>query len=1117
MPARLLFFCLPLLPRCAYMPQKANMQIKNFSKNRLSFFPTSLLEHQKQSWELFWKRGFKEVFEEVFPIFDYTEKQFKLSFIDYVLEKPKHKNEYEAKENNATYSAPLKIRIKLENLKTKEEKEQEVFLLDFPLMTKSGTFIINGVERVIISQLIRSPGVFFTAKNRQGKKLFGAKIIPARGAWLEFETDASGFIGVKINRQRKVAATLLLKALAGMDADKIWKEFKDIDVGEVKMIEKTLSRDSAETTEEALVEVYRKLRPGDLASADAAKDLVWNMFFNFQRYDLSRVGRWKMRRRLPELRRKFAKNRAKEEEISLKERTLQPEDILYVLKEIIRLNNNPNARPDQIDHLGNRRVKSISELLEARVRVGLMRLKRVIQDRMSTIDPINLNPAQLISPRSIMAVLQEFFACSQLSQFMDSINLLSGLEHKRRLTATGPGGLTRERAGFDVRDVQPSHYGRLCPIQTPEGQNVGLISHLSCYARINSFGFLETPYFRVKNGKVTKEVCYLTADEEEGFNIAHAGTEVDSDNRIVPKKVKVRHGGKPTIAAREEVDFIDVSPNQPISVATSLIPFLQNNDGNRAMMGSNMQRQAVPLLQPEPPLVGTGMEAAVARDSGCCVFAEEDGVVSEIDANEVKIKTKTGKTINYPLIKFNRSNQYTVYHQTPVVKKGDKVKKGDIVAEGSAVSQGRLSLGRNIMVAFMPFRGWNYEDAIVISQRLVEEGVFTSLHIEDFVCNVRETKLGPETTTCDIPNISEEKLKDLDEEGIIRVGAEVGPGDILVGKISPGGEKTLTAEERLLKAIFGEKAKDIKDTSLKMEHGKKGRVIRVRIFSRKEGYKLEPGVIKKIIIEVGQIRKIKVGDKLCGRHGNKGVIAKILPVSEMPFMEDGTPIDIILNPLGVISRMNIGQVLETHLGWAAKKLNYFAITPSLAGATDEDVKNELKKAGLPLSGKTTLYDGRTGEPFAQKATVGYMYIMKMIHMVEDKIHMRSTGPYSLITQQPLGGKAQFGGQRFGEMEVWALEGYGAAHTLQEMLTVKSDDVPGRASTYEAILSGEEIKKPNIPASFNLLVNELKSLGFDVRTKKAPEEEVEKTADSRAALEKTAAKEQKKSTSTTDKK
>ena len=1058
------------------------MQTKSFSKSKLSFPLPPLLKLQKDSWKQFWERDLEELFREIFPIRDYTGKQFELEFVGFKLEKPKYKSAYEAKENDDTFSAPLRLRLSLKNLKTGEIKEQEVFLADFPLMTEIGTFVINGVERVVISQLIRSPGVFFTARSFQGRNLFGAKIIPTRGAWLEFETESSGFIGVKINRQRKVAMTTLLRAFGLESDEEIKKEFKEVDKGEIKYIEKTLSRDPASNGAEAFVEIYQKIRPGDLVSPDAARDLVFNMFCNFQRYDLSKVGRWKMWERLPNLNSKLKNQKSKtEEEISKEDRVLKLEDLIEVVREIIRLNNDPQAKPDQIDHLGNRRVRNFSELCCQRLRVGLMRMERIVKDRMSTLDPATLTPSQLINPRPVMAVIQEFFASSSLSQFMDAENPLSEIEHKRRLTATGPGGLTRERAGFEVRDVQPSHYGRICPIQTPEGQNVGLINHLACFARINPFGFLETPYFKIKNGRVTKEVCYLTATEEEKYNITHAGIKIGKNGEILEKEVDARKKGEPVEVKREEVHFMDVSSKQPLSVATSLIPFLQNDDANRALMGSNMQRQAVPLVIPEAPLVGTGVERRVALDSGEEIIAPEEGQISEVDANQIKLKTKKG-IITFPLRTFKRRNQYTCTHQRPIVKKGQKVKKGDILADGTAIENGRLALGKNILVAFLPFRGGNFEDAIIISERLVKDDIFTSIHIEDFTCDVRETKLGPEITTCDIPNVSEEKLKDLDEEGIIRIGAEVGPNDILVGKISPKGEKTLTAEERLLRAIFGEKAKEVKDTSLRMEHGKRGRVVGVKIFSRERGDKLEPGVIKRIRVEVAQIRRIKVGDKLAGRHGNKGIVSRILPEEEMPFLEDGTPVDIVLNPLGVVSRMNIGQILETHLGWAAKKLGYLAISPALLGATEEDIKQELKKAGLPESGQVTLYDGRTGLPFPKKITVGYIYMMKLIHMVEDKIHMRSIGPYSLITQQPLGGKAQFGGQRFGEMEVWALEGYGAAHTLQEMLTIKSDDVPGRGSAYQAILKGETIKEPNIPASFNLLVSELKSLGLSVEVK-----------------------------------
>jgi len=815
------------------------------------------------------------------------------------------------------------------------------------------------------------------------------------------------------------------------------------------------------------------------------------MFFNFERYDLSKVGRWRMGQRLAALGQTDAKQntklRRKEEEITVQDRILKPEDVVSVIREIIRLNNDPKGNPDQIDHLGNRRVRTFIELLLNRLRVGLMRMERIIKDRMSTLDIHTLVPVQLINPRPFMAVVKEFFTSSQMSQFMDNENPLAELEHKRRLSATGPGGLTRERAGFEVRDVQPSHYGRICPIQTPEGPNIGLVSHLASFARINPYGFIETPYFKVEKGKVTADIHYLNAYEEGRYNIASGAVPVDEKGNIIPQKVEARIKGEPGLANKDEIDFIDVSPEQSISIATSLIPFLQNNDASRALMGSNMQRQSVPVLKSEVPLVCTGVEEKVARDSGQEVIAEEDGIVTEVDASHIKLKTKNEKLKTYDLRTFIRTNQYTCFHQRPVVKKGQRVKRGDILADGGGISQGYLALGQNILVAFLPWRGGNFEDAILISERLVKDDCYTSIYMENFSCDVRETKLGPEITTCDIPNVSEEKLKDLDEEGIVRLGAEVGPNDILVGKISPKGEADLTAEERLLRAIFGEKAREVKDSSLLMEHGKKGRVVGVKVFSRELGHKLEPGVIKRIEIEVAEIRKIQAGDKLAGRHGNKGVISKVLPEEEMPFLEDGTPVDIILNPLTVASRMNVGQILETHLGWAAKKLGYIAISPGLAGATEKDIKEELKSAGLSEDGKVILLDGWSGLPFSEKITVGYIYMMKLIHMVADKIHMRSIGPYSLITQQPLGGKAQFGGQRFGEMEVWALQGYGATNTLQEMLTIKSDDVPGRAATYEAILKGEEIKPPNIPASFNLLVSELKSLGLSVEVKEKPRE------------------------------
>ena len=1075
-------------------------KIKNFSKAKVSLELPYLLTLQKESWKWFWEEGLKDLFAEISPIRDYAGKEFELWFLDYKLGASKYKNDLEAKNNNDSYEGDLRAQVKLVNLKTKEIKEQEVFITDFPLMTERGTFVVNGVERVAISQLIRSPGVFFTVQNIQGKNCFGAKIIPNRGAWLEFETDSAGFIGVKIDRKRKVAATTLLKAFGAGNSEDLKEIFKDVDINpEIKYIEETLKKDTANNQADGLVEIYRRLRPGDLVTPDTAKELIDNTFFNFSRYDLSKVGRWRTWRRLPEIiiPKKDLKNKDNLEKILSvidnkkiinDDRVLKLVDVLATIKEIIRLNNNPEAKPDQIDHLGNRRVRTVSELIQNRLRVGLMRMERIIKDRMSTLDIHTLTSSQLINPRPVMSVVKEFFTGSQLCQFMDNENPLAELEHKRRLSATGPGGLTRERAGFEVRDVQPSHYGRICPIQTPEGPNIGLVNHLAAYARLNSYGFIETPYFKVENNKVTNKIVYLNAFEEEKYNIAHGGVPIDDKGKIITERVEARIKGEPGEIERDKIDFIDVSPEQCFSIGTSLIPFLQNDDANRALMGSNMQRQSVPLLKPEAPLVCTGLEERIAKDSGQAVICEEDGVVSEVDSKHITIRIGSKKTKNYELRTFIRTNQYTCFTQRPIVEKGQKVKKGDVLADGGAISKGKLALGQNVLVAFLSWQGANFEDAVIVSEGLVKKDFYTSMHIENFICDVRETKLGPEITTCDIPNVSEEKLKDLDEEGVIRIGAEVGPNDILVGKISPKGETGLTAEERLLKAIFGEKARDVKDTSLRMEHGKRGRVIEVKIFSREAGHKLEPGIIKRIEVDIATMRKIQAGDKLAGRHGNKGVISKIVPEEQMPFLEDGMPVDIILNPLSVASRMNIGQILETHLGLAAKKLNYTAVTQAMSGATEEDIKNELEKAGFPGDGKVTLYDGRTGLPFPERITVGYIYMMKLIHMVEDKIHMRSIGPYSLITQQPLGGKAQFGGQRFGEMEVWALEGYGAAYILQEMLTIKSDDVPGRAAAYESILKGEPIKNPNIPASFSLLVNELKALGLSLEIKEKTRKE-----------------------------
>lgn len=1071
---------------------------KNFSKHSYTALPfPNFLATQRDSYQWFWDKGLRELLDEISPIRDYGEKDFELRFLDYKLDEPKY-TELSARDRNTSYEAALRVRAGLLYKRTGEMKEQEVYLGDFPLMTKRGTFIVNGVERIVISQLIRSPGAFFTSNWHVGKQFFGAKIIPNRGAWLEFDTDANGVIGVKIDRRRRAPATTLLRAFGIQKDEDIRALFKKIDTDpNLSMIEETLKRDPSKNQNEALIEVYRRIRPGDLATVENARQLIENMFFNFERYDLSRVGRWKMEQRLGG---ENSYRTNTKDKISPKEdRVLHVEDVIGVIYEIIRMNNDPEANPDDIDHLGNRRVRAVGELLQNRLRIGLTRMERIIRDKMSTLDQATLTPSQLINARPVMAIVREFFTTGQLSQFMDNANPLSELEHKRRLSATGPGGLTRERAGFEVRDVQPSHYGRICPIQTPEGPNIGLVGHLASYARLNEFGFLETPYFKVEDGKITGEVEYLNAHQEERMNIASGDVKTDSDNRIAGKFVRARVRGTPGLIEKAKVQYVDVSAQQAISVATALIPFLEHDDANRALMGSNMQRQAVPCVRPVAPYVRTGLEERVATDSGLVVVAEEDGEVVEADANiikvknstlslreisrsEKKLKTKGKGVVEYPLDTFKRSNQYTVIHQKALVRPGDTVKKGEVIADGSAVDRGVLALGRNILTAFVSWRGNNFEDAVVISEKLVRDDVFSSIHIEDFSIDVRETKLGPELTTCDIPNVSEEKLGNLDEEGIIRIGAYVEAGDILVGKISPKGEADLTPEERLLRAIFGEKSRDIKDTSLTVPHGKRGRVVGVRIFSRDAGDRLPPGVIKSVQIEIVQLRKIGAGDKIAGRHGNKGVIARVLPEQEMPYLPDGTPVELVMDPLGVPSRMNIGQILECHLGWAAHAGGYNAITPALSGATEDEIRAELKAAGLSEKGQVTLYDGYTGLPFENKVTVGYMYIMKLIHMVEDKIHMRAIGPYSLITQQPLSGKAQFGGQRFGEMEVWALEGYGAAHTLQEILTVKSDDVMGRSAAYESIIKGEQIKTPNVPESFNVLVSELKSLGLNVEVK-----------------------------------
>lgn len=1046
----------------------------------------NLVEVQLNSYKWFFEKGLRELFDEVSPIReDIGGSEFTLDIASYSLDEPKY-SEAEARAHNLSYEAPLRIRARLTNKNTKEVKEQEVYMGDFPLMTPRGTFVVNGVERVVVSQLIRSSGVYFTNYSSQGRRFFGAKIIPNRGAWLEFETDSDGGIHVKIDRKRKISATSLLRIFGLSENERIAEYFRDLKPEEMAYVSKTVERDPAKSEDEAFIEIYKRIRPGDLATVDNARSLIKSMF-SFDRYDLAEVGRYKFNQRLdvsPEKSEVKKDTRLKKETPS--HRILGLSDITAVIREIVRLNLSGATSADDIDHLGNRRVRGVGELLQNRLRVGTARMARIIRDRMSTLDPNTLTPAQLVNARPFMAALKEFFTSSQLSQFMDQVNPLSELEHKRRLSAMGPGGLQRERAGFEVRDVHPSHYGRICPIQTPEGPNIGLVGHLAGHARLNDLGLIETPYVKVEKGRLTKQVDYLNAASEAKYNIAHAGISMDKEKAILDERVGARIHGSPGVVLREEIDYMDVSPQQAISIATSLIPFLEHDDANRAMMGSNMQRQAVPCVKANVPYVATGIEERAARDSGRVIIAEEDGVVDTVDARSISIREKNGKLHNYPLVSFLRTNAFTAIRQRPRVFRGTKIMRGDLLADGSSTDNGELALGQNVLVAFLSWSGTNYEDAIIISEKLLKDDRYTSIHIEDFSIDVRDTKLGPEITTPDIPNVGEEKLKNLDEDGIVRLGAEVRSGDILVGKISPKGETDLTPEERLLRAIFGEKARDVKDTSLRLPHGKRGRIVGVKVFSRERGDKLEAGVIKRIDVDVAQLRKVAVGDKLAGRHGNKGVISKILPEEDMPHLEDGTPVEVILNPLGVASRMNLGQILETHLGWAAEKNRYQAITPALAGAKEGEIKEELKNAGLSEDGKVWLYDGRSGERFAQKSTVGILYIMKLIHLVEDKIHMRSIGPYSLITQQPLGGKAQFGGQRFGEMEVWALEGYGAAHTLQEMLTIKSDDVIGRSATYEAIINGEQIKKPNIPASFNVLVNELKGLALNVEVVKKEE-------------------------------
>ncbi len=1039
-----------------------------------------LLEVQKNSYAWFLKEGLRELCDEISPMKDFSGRDLELWLGRYILEEPKF-DERVSKSKNITFEASLRVTGRIVNNKTGEVREQEIYLGELPLMTDRGTFIINGIERVVVSQLVRSAGVFFTSEPFRAKKLYGAKIIPNRGSWLEIETDQNGVIWVRIDRKRKVVVTSLLRAFGYGSNEQIFELFSDLKEreslkGKEELVEecltKTLAKDASHDEAEGLKEVYKRIRPGDLATVDNARSLVHAMFFRFDRYDFGRVGRYKLNQRF-----------GFEQPITKETRVLQRQDVVAIVKEIIDLNLS-QREADDIDHLGNRRVRAVGELVQNKFRIGLSRMERIVKDRMSTMDVASITPTRLINARPVISAVKEFFMSSQLSQFMDQTNPLAELEHKRRLSAMGPGGLSRERAGFDVRDVHPTHYGRICPIQTPEGPNIGLVGHLASYARVNDYGFIEAPYRKVEKVpdgtvRVSTTIDWLDAFSEERFITTAATTPVNPDGTFEMPEAEIRRYGKPDVAAVEAIDYIDVSPKQIVSVATSLIPFLEHDDAIRALMGTNMQRQAVSLVRPQSPIVGTGVEGRAARDSGHMIAAAMDGVVSAVDAREITVSGEHGKTVTYPVHKFLRSNASTCMNQRVVADIDARVKAGDVLADGSAIDHGELALGQNVLVAFLPWEGYNYEDAVIISERLVHDDRYTSIHIEDYTIDVRDTKLGPELVTADIPNIGEEKLKNLDSEGIVRIGAEVSSGDILVGKITPKGETELSAEERLLRVIFGEKAKDVRDSSLYLEHGEHGKVIDLKVFSREEGDKLSSGVTKTIQVTVASLRKVQVGDKMAGRHGNKGVISRVVALEDLPFLSDGRQVDMILSPLGVVSRMNLGQILETHLGMAAATLGYRVASPVFDGIPDSTIRSELKKIGFSEDGKTTVWDGRTGIPFDQRVTVGYIYMMKLNHLVEDKIHQRSIGPYSLITQQPLGGKAQFGGQRFGEMEVWALEGYGAAHTLQEILTIKSDDVPGRSRAYEAIIKGEPIRKQNVPESFHVLVRELKGLCLDV--------------------------------------
>ena len=1025
----------------------------------------NLIAHQKDSWRWFVEKGLSEIFSEINPIDDYTGQKLSLKFGKYYFGEPKNTDQF-AKENNLTFEAPLHATVELTNKTTGVVEEQEIYLGEYPWMTERGTFIINGTERVVVSQLIRSAGVFFTAETVAGRNYYGAKIIPGRGAWMEFETASNGAIYVKIDRRRKMPATTLLRALGYPKTSEIKELFADIDTGDVKYIDETLDKDTSRGANEALIEVYRRLRPGDLATVDNARQMIERMFFDFKRFDYSRVGRYKLNQRLGLDVANTAENR-----------TLQMSDLVAILREVIRLNNTQEPA-DDIDALSNRRVRLVGELIARQFRVGMLRMQRNAMDRMSVADLESVSPSQLINARPIVAAVREFFTSSQLSQLLDEVNPLSELSHKRRLSSTGPGGLTRERAGFEVRDAHPTHYGRICSVETPEGANIGLVLNLAAYARVNEYGFIETPYLRVKDGKVTDELVYLDASQEIGEVIADAGEALNEDGTFRDERVNARSNMQPSQVDASQVTFMDAAHRQILGSTAALVPFIEKTRVDRALTGSNMQRQAVPLLCPESATVGTGIEKAVAENSGHLIQASADGEVVRADADEVHVKYADGVKI-YTLKHFVKNNDDRCYNQKVRVERGDKVKKGDILIEGASIAGGEIALGKNLLVAFMPWGGYNMEDAIIMSRRLVEDDRLTSINIKDYTVEVRETKLGPEIVTRDIPNVSEESLRHLDENGIVQIGSEVKAGDVLVGKITPKGEQELSSEERLLRAIFGEKAKDVRDTSQRMNNAGGGKVVGVKIFSRENGHELKAGVLMQIQIFVAQLRKIGVGDKMAGRFGNKGVVAKVLPVEDMPFLEDGTPVDVVLNPLGVPSRMNLGQIFETHLGMAARALGYRVATPSFNGVPSEKISDELEKAGLARDGKSQLFDGRTGEPFEERTTVGVMHMIKLHHMVSDKIHARSTGPYTMVTQQPLGGKAQNGGQRFGEMEVWALEAYGAAATLQEMLTIKSDDVYGRAKAYESIIKDEPIVGPKLPESFNVLVKELQGLGLRV--------------------------------------